>query len=317
MHRSTAKFISYDLRPAKQSERRLLIEVLKTGGDCGLPIGDYRYVGMGANRFYDFLLMHRYLGIRKMTSLEHDPKMFRRAEFNVPFGFIDVLPNTVADFLASDKLSHPDVFWFDYDGGIASTILDDIASMAVRAKVGDFCFVTVFGGPTRSLERVNDQERLLAVQEEFGAFAGQLTLGDVERSAFPRAVHKMLAAAFVNAFSPRIEGRFYPLLQVKYSDSAPMVTVGGAFLTEGQGASYTARLKATMPYLAPPRNQMYEIVSLNLTERERALFDRAVTASSKRTKERRTLKGLGFSEEELAAYRDMIRYLPRYVETIV
>ena len=82
MARSTASFISYDLRPSKQSERRILLDVLKIAGDCGLPISDYRYVGMGANRFYDFLLIHRYIGIRNMVSLEHDPIMYKRSIFN-------------------------------------------------------------------------------------------------------------------------------------------------------------------------------------------------------------------------------------------
>src|SRR4051794_25050618 len=90
--RSTARFIPYDLRPAKQSERKILVDLLKTGGDIGLPIGDYRYVGMGANRFYDFLMLHKHLGICSMVSLEHDPKMFKRAAFNVPYNFIDVRP---------------------------------------------------------------------------------------------------------------------------------------------------------------------------------------------------------------------------------
>lgn len=317
MARSTAKFISYDLRPAKQSERRILIEILKVGGDCGLPIGDYRYVGMGANRFYDFLLIHRYLGVQKMISLEHDPDMFKRAVFNVPFGFIDVKPNSVAEFLAADTTAHPDIFWFDYDGGIGPNMLADIASMSTRAKVGDFCFVTVYGGPPRSLDRLSDEERHIQLKELLGDFAGEVRIEDVERAAFPTAVHKILMSAFQNGFATRREGQFVPLLQVRYTDSQPMVTVGGAFLTLGQGAAYAARLKATMPYVTAPKAKMYEIASFNLTERERGLFDRAVTASNGRSVERKTLKALGFKDAELAAYRDMVRYFPRYVETIV
>jgi hypothetical protein len=117
--RSTAKWISYDLRPAKQSERRILLDVLKTAGEAGLPLSGYRYVGMGAVRFYDFLLVHRYLGIDHMISLEHDNKMFKRAEFNVPFSFIEVRNCTSTTFIADDSYSEPTVAWFDYDGGLA------------------------------------------------------------------------------------------------------------------------------------------------------------------------------------------------------
>lgn len=317
MARSTAKFISYDLRPAKQSERRILIELLKLGGDSGLPVSDYRYIGMGANRFYDFLLVHRYLGIKRMISLEHDPEMFKRASFNVPYGFIEVQNTTVKDFLAVDTANCPDIFWFDYDGGIGPHIVADVASMSTRAKVGDFCFVTVFGGPPRSMDRLSDEDRLTNLREELRDFAGQVRVEDVERSSFPRAVHKVLVSAFQNAFSTRLEGRFVPLLQVKYSDSKPMVTVGGAFLAESQASAYAARVKSAMPFLDTAKRQMYEIASLNLTDRERSLFDRAVTCQSKRSSDRNALRRLGFKEAEISAYRDLVRYFPRYVETMV
>ena len=115
MSRSTANFISYDLRPAKQSERRMLLDLMQVAGDCGFPITDYRYVGMGANRFYDFLLIHKYLGVNKMISLEHDPIMYGRAMFNCPYSFIDVRKKSIAEFISGDSFSDKSLLWFDYD----------------------------------------------------------------------------------------------------------------------------------------------------------------------------------------------------------
>lgn len=97
--------LSCDLRPSKQAERGILIDLLRIAGDCGFPIGNYRYVGMGANRFYDFLLLHNYLGIKDMVSLEHDSDMFKRAVFNVPYGFIDVKETSAQDYIASCEIS--------------------------------------------------------------------------------------------------------------------------------------------------------------------------------------------------------------------
>jgi hypothetical protein len=124
-------------------------------------------------------------------------------------------------------------------------------------------------------------------------------------------------SAFQNAFAPRRDGKFVPLLQVEYSDSKPMVTVGGAFLSDGQSVNYCSRIKAALPFLSTSRPQLYEIRSLHLTERERSLFDRAVTSPKVRSTERNLLKKLGFKDAEIAAYKDLVRYLPRYVETIV
>ena len=314
---SSARFVSYDLRPAKQTERRILVDILKFGGDCGLPIDRYRYVGMGANRFYDFLLLHKYLGISTMTSLEHDPEMFKRAVFNVPYGFIEVQEKSAAAFVGEDSGEAPSIYWLDYDGGIGPNVTGDISSFSAKLKVGDFCFVTVFGGPPRVLDQQNDNGRLIWLQDNLGDLAGDLLIEDVERSNFPNAVHKLLIAAFRNAFAPRRDGIFVPLLQVEYSDSTPMVTVGGAFLTLGQAIQYRSNLKRTLPFLNTTDAVMYQIRSLHLTERERALFDRAVTSTSRKRVEKNTLNKLGFRSAEIAAYKDLVRYLPRYVETIV
>lgn len=317
MVRSTANFISYDLRPAKQSERRILLDLLKIAGDCGLPITNYRYVGMGANRFYDFLLIHKYLGITNMVSLEHDPIMFNRAAFNCPYGFIDVQNKTAEEFIVNDPFGDPTVLWLDYDGGIGARIIRDIASLSTKLQVGDFCFVTVCGGPPRAIDRENDQARLAWLQDQLGDVAGEVSLEDVERSAFPDAVHKVLIAAFRNAFSVRRDGQFIPFLQVEYADSMPMITVGGGFLAEGQAIGFKRRLKEALPFLEAEDTKLYEIKSMHLTERERVLFDWATTRPNKRSSERNQLKKMGFKDADIAAYKELIRYLPRYVETIV
>jgi hypothetical protein len=314
---STARFISYDLRPAKQSERRILVDLLKIGGDSGLHIDTYRYVGMGANRFYDFLLLHKYLGISNMTSLEHDPDMFKRAEFNVPYGFINLEQKTAAEFIGADHAVPASIYWLDYDGGIGGELLADIASFSTKLKLGDFCFVTVAGEAPKVVQSVSSADRLIWLKESLAEMAGDITIEDAEKTSFHRAVHKALFAAFRNAFSPRREGKFVPLLQVTYTDSLRMVTVGGAFLADGMGIQYRERVKRVMPFLNTVEPVLYGIKSLHLTERERVLFDKAVTSGPRRQKEKRSLKGLGFSNADLMAYKDLVRYLPRYVETIV
>ncbi len=275
----------------------MLIDILKIGGDCGLPIDQYRYVGMGANRFYDFLLLHKYLGISTMISLEHDPEMFKRALFNVPFGFIHVQDKSAAAFVGEDSSELPSIYWLDYDGGIGPEVVADILSFSSKLKIGDFCFITVFGGPPRVLEQENDQRRLVWLQDNMGDLAGEIVLEDVQRSSFVKAIHKLLIAAFRNAFATKRDGIFVPLLQVEYSDSKPMVTVGGAFLADGQAVQYRSRVERTLPFLNTTKAVMYHIKSLHLTERERALFDRAVTLPNRKRAERNALKRLGFKCE--------------------
>lgn len=314
---SSANFISYDLRPAKQSERMILVDILKLGGDCGLPIGTYRYVGMGANRFYDFLLLHRYIGIKRMVSLERDPDMYKRAVFNVPYKFIEVLDRDTTTFIASDNSDAPTISWFDYDGGLGPDICQDIASVCHKMKLNDFFFVTVYGAAPRVIEKANAEARLSWISDNLGEFAGQVQKEDVEKASFHIAIHKVLIAAFRNAFAMRREGEFLPLLQVVYTDTKPMVTVGGVFLQQSNVALYRRKLAASLSFLNTDASNLYKIRTLNLTERERVLFDHAVTAKSKNSTARNSLKKLGFDEKELQSYKELVRYLPRYFEAIV
>ncbi|MFO1403557.1 MAG: O-methyltransferase [Azonexus sp.] len=317
MARSSANFISYDLRPAKQSERRILLDLLKITGDSGLAISDYRYVGMGANRFYDFLLFHKYLGISKMVSLEHDESMFPRAKFNNPYKFINVLNKSSGEFIDSDEFTEPSILWLDYDGGLSPSMVQDISALSTKLKLGDFCFVTVFGGPPRHLERVNSVDRLAWFKDEIGDIAGEVQLADVENASFPNSICKVLVAAFQNAFAVRRDAEFSLFFQVKYSDSQTMVTIGGGLFAPEMATSISRRVKKLLPFLKVGEKKLYNIKSLHLTERERVLFDRAVTHKNRRSSERNTLLKLGFEEKDLVAYKDLIRYLPRYVETIV
>jgi len=124
-------------------------------------------------------------------------------------------------------------------------------------------------------------------------------------------------ASFKNAFAARREGKFVPLLQVEYADTMTMVTVGGAFLANGTAVDMRGRLKKALPFLSSDKVELYQIRSFHLTERERALFDRAATGQKKRSRERNALRRLGFKDVDFDAYNDLIRYLPRYVETAV
>ena len=317
MPRSTASFISYDLRPAKQTERRILIDILSAIGDSEIRIRDYRYIGMGGNQFYDFLLMHRYLGIRNMISLEHDPEMHCRASFNVPYKFISVQQKTADEFLAEDLFSCRSVIWLDYDGGISPSVFQDIQSLSTKMKLQDFVFITLAGAPPKSIQKSSDKEKLIWFQDSFGDLAANLQQKDMEKSAFAGSVHKVLFSGLKNAFNYRRDGRFIPLMRINYADSLPMVTLGGGLFSENKADAVRSQVFAALPFLELDDGSPYRIRPLNLTEKERGLFDRAATQPRKVSKERNNLLKIGFKDSDIDYYRDLMRYFPRYVETIV
>lgn len=316
--RSSANFISYDLRPTKQTERRILLEVLRAASKHGGLLKNYRYVGMGANRFYDFLLIHKYLGVFEMTSLEHDPNMFRRAKFNCPYGFIEVLNKATSDFIADDEFTKNSIVWFDYDGGLSGTVIEDISAIGRKMPAGGFFFVTTYGGLPGAIEKAPAAERLGWVEDLLGGAAAGVSIAETEKASAHIAIFKTLLTAFKTSFAYRNDGVFVPLLCVKYSDSKPMITVGGGFFDSAVAELIKDDVHASLPFLGVKNEALYEIRSLYLTEKERALFDRAVTSFHAISRNIETqLDRFGFAPEDISAYRELVRFHPRYVESIV
>ena len=314
---SSAIRVSYDLRPSKQCERKIMLDLFNTAMASGFLISDYRYVGMGANRFYDFILIHKHLGIDKMISLEHDEEMFLRAEFNCPYKFIKILNITVYDFLSANHFEGNSIYWMDYDDNISPEITRDIVSLARNVKLGDFIFFTVCGVPPEYIERENCSDRLTELNERFPDFANSLTRDDMEDAYFAGAVNKILHAAFTNSFVMRRDGVFHPFFQVEYRDGSDMVTYGGVFATSSRYERFEKLSKKNIPFLSLKLPENYKIRKFNLTEKERNLFDLATTSERSDAKEILELKKLGFSEEELLSYKELLRYHPRYVETFI
>lgn len=315
MKSSTAKFIPYGLRPLKQTERRLLLDFLKCVSEVGVSLSTFRYVGMGGTAFYDFHLMHRFAGIQSMVSLERDADIFPRCDFNRPFEFIELRNQTAADFLATDTSTRQTVYWFDYDDGIGPDIAADIISIGTRIALGGFAFVTVYADPPGALEKATSAQRLGYFQQQFGELSIGLSADDMENVNFPRTIHRILLNAFSHAFAVRSDGQFEPLFQVEYKDSSRMITVGGCFVHPSVAKAVNEKVKTAFPFLL--RSHPYRIPHLNLTERERAVFDLAVTKSRRNSRQANSLKALGFKEAQIDAYREIIRYLPRYHESIV
>ena len=314
---STAKYVSYDLRPSKQIERKMMLDSFGAAMESGFPISEYRYVGMGGTRFYDFILIHKFLGIEKMTSLEHDRKLMQRVMYNVPYKFIEVVNTDVHDFIARDVFSGNTIYWMDYDGVISPNITRDIASLAPRMKPRDFVFFTVCGALPQWLKKMNTTDRLVEMKERFIDLAMSLKREDMEDEYFPATVLKLLRAAFKNAFVFRRDGVFRPFFQVSYKDGQEMLTFGGVFARVEEWRYFAKALKNKGPVLERSRAGRYKIEKFNLTERERILFDRAATGRPANTEELKEIRQLGFKVEKLRKYRELLRYHPRYVETLL
>ncbi|HGB1823876.1 TPA: O-methyltransferase, partial [Salmonella enterica subsp. enterica serovar Bahrenfeld] len=68
---NTGRKIDYRIRPAKNIERKMIRDVLLRLSPFGI-FSDYQYIGFGSKYFTDFIIMHKYLGIDDMISIEGD-----------------------------------------------------------------------------------------------------------------------------------------------------------------------------------------------------------------------------------------------------
>src|SRR5438552_12781248 len=93
--------VFYDVRPAKQVERRMLVESFQVLSHLGYRIHDYQYTGLGSIYFVDFIMFHKFLGIQRMLSVEHDEQIRKRVTFNQPFRCVRVKLADIADEIPS------------------------------------------------------------------------------------------------------------------------------------------------------------------------------------------------------------------------
>ncbi|RPJ70429.1 MAG: hypothetical protein EHM20_15470, partial [Alphaproteobacteria bacterium] len=134
--------IDYSLRPAKQVERKLIVETLQKLSKASYFICDYTYLGFGSIYYSDFLLFHKYLHIDDMICVE-DKDVPNRMKFNKPFDFIklhmkkfnDVIP------LLDRKLKY--MVWLDYDYSVHEDVFSDIQSLIHILVPGSIIIITV------------------------------------------------------------------------------------------------------------------------------------------------------------------------------
>ena len=316
MSRSSARFVAYDLRPSKQAERRIILDILRIARSAGINVSSYPYIGMGGKRFYDFSMMHKYLGVRSMISIEHDEEILERCEFNKPLGFITILHTTSSDFIDRHRFERPVVMWLDYDWGLSKVITSDIFALATKLPVGSFLFVTVRAALPRPLLRLTADQKIRHYKDELGDLALDCRPQDVGQDGHSHYVEKVLNGAFQTAFGAKTEAKFHNLLRMLYRDTTWMATVGGCFCGDEMASMLVNQVKGEFPFLYN-MDGPYELPDFNLTPKEMVLLDHIVTSNPAGKTSTALLKKLRFEPATIEAYRSVIRFLPKYVETFM
>ncbi|MGZ9811534.1 O-methyltransferase [Pseudoroseicyclus sp. H15] len=314
---STARFIAYDMRPAKQTERRGLVEYLTAARAAGLDLQNYRYLGFGGTKFVDFQLMKYHLDFESYQSIESDEALFRRCYFNRPFPEISLYRGPLSEFLAVDEFEGNSVSWLDYEAGPNSEVYEDLVTVANRSKCGDILVVSLSGEMPRKIENSSDKKSVLRSRlPALSSLINRLRPIDFSGKRYPETVGKLLSGMLSTAFAVRApDGKFRPRFRVIYRDSTWMVTVGGSFLQRGSriGPRFDRLLDAQLSSMCPAgRDSFYRIPNFNFTQLERMLMEKSDTKTGEGYV--RKLKSIGISEQELENFERISRFVPRFAE---
>ena len=311
--RSSYEKINYLLRPAKQVERKLIIEALH----ClrrKFPIENYQYVGMGSLFYVDYYMFHKYLGIKDMISIEKDEEKIDRFKFNKPYSFIKLIPGVSTDVLPTLDWQKGMFIWLDYDDKMSMSIVDDIQIVCNYIKLGSLFIITVDAEPKRFGASDNDgfegspKQRLENFKKELHPyFPPELSPRDLSEKNFPR----LLRRTIVNVIEERLRRRklgYIQIFNVKYRDTSQMYTFGCVFENISGEIEDTGLFK--LDFISK-NNTLVEINLPIITPLEKIHFDKLIPGIAKK------LKAFNIAEDKVNNYEKYYRYYPQYYESLL
>lgn len=215
--------ISYELRPTKALVRSILVDTLSRLAPIA-PLVNYQYVGFGAVEFLDFDLVHRRLGIHRLTSIESEANVIPRCRFNRPFKGITVLSGTSLTMLPTIDWSGLSIVWLDYTSCLTESVISDINYLARVLIPGSILAITLNAHPVKLPKRRDELESLVG-PERIPAGVTNNTLGDWGLAETQAVIVK---AELATTFSERGDStHFRDLLNIHYRDSARMQLLAG------------------------------------------------------------------------------------------
>lgn len=302
--------VAYDLRPAKQVERRMILDALGRLMNQGVPIRDYQYTGFGSIYFFDFLLLYKLVGLQRFLTVEYDTDITKRVAFNKPFERIEIRMEPVGDVIPTLSRDLRHILWLDYDDRLTSSMLRDTAAASYHLPGGSLLLVTVDAEPPAG--RSTPAEYMKYFESVAGDFLPyDFDIGWCKHSRLPETNLSMLGNAMKSGLAAR-ELEFLPLFKFVYADGHEMVTLGGMIGGETErrtlascawgGASYLRRDLGEAPF---------RIRVPLLTRRERLFLDHHMPCSDEWRPQVFELP-----EDDIQAYREIHRFYPHYGELL-
>jgi putative O-methyltransferase len=310
-YESSAEKINYLIRPAKQVERKLIIETLRSLGR-NYKIEDYFYVGMGSLFYVDYKMLHKYLGIKSMISFEKEEKKIKRFDFNKPYQFINLMPGISTDILPSLDWEKDYIIWLDYDMPISMDIINDIQIVSNYIKDGGILIITLDAKVERFdiefdiKKTTKNQARFENFKESLHPFyPSDITKKDLASKNFPLLLHKIIS----NALNEKIllrDTNFYQIFNFLYKDSSLMYTFGCVFDKSPKAIEKTGIYN--YDFISKDQNLIAIDIPI-ITPLEKLHFDKLIPNIYD------NLTDFEMDKRKLEDYEKYYKYYPQYFET--
>ncbi len=323
----SSRLINYNLRPAKNIERKMIRDVLLRMG-VFLPLHKYQYIGFGANYFTDFYLFHKYLHIKKMISIEGDIGNKKRYEFNKPLRCIDLKFGLSNEILPEIPINGNTIIWLDYDGLLDESCLIDVTTVASAADTGTVLLISYNSRPLKSKE-LEDRYSSESLKDRPKKYLTDLFGGDsfIPYDATFKGLSKwldyskLLGEVVRNSLKSRlsISNRgatekllFKQIFNFNYKDGVEMSTLGFVFYKEGSGKIINECSVESFDFCTELK-EPYTIEVPNLTLKEIKHINESMPPNSKNL---RGIKKKGIiPPKDLEAFSKIYKYMPNYQDS--
>lgn len=269
--KSSFERINYYLRPNKQVERKLMIEMLQQIRR-ELDISNYCYLGMGSIYYYDYILVHKMLSIDDMISI--DNKMAtKRFNFNKPYEFIKFHNCVTTDYLRKhDWQKKKTITWLDYDTTFEKGepyIIADLKILGKNCGKNDILFVSINSAPPKEDNRKDFLEKYKTyISPPFKK----------PRFTSPKFFPELLQNIVLNVLKEGCEYnkfKFHKMCSFTYKDGASMYTIGGIFTDD---AGFPQKLASLHDIISLDATQIHNINIPNITYKEKFYMDSKINS---------------------------------------
>lgn len=308
---NSPKRLNYETRPAKFTERKMLLSSFLRV--CNQYKDIYQYIGLGGLSFTDFKLFHKELHINEMYSFEGGSFSMDKLKVNCPYSFIDIIKESSTEALTKIDLTKKTLVWLDYDDSLENFMFQDLAILMNKLPVGSIYLMSC----NRQLKS-DDSGEIYTVEEfreKFGGLAPfNVTEKDLSGTEDFNTISKMLSQLIHKIIKDRNRNGeniiFQQLYNILYQENrgARMFTFGGV-ITESN-KPFEELNQSDFDFIKSDKS-VYKIDIPNLTSKEIDLINKNISNQEglKDIIDKRIA-----TEVEISKHKDIYKYLPNFYD---